>query len=154
MRQRIPQTHATAKRPIGISLLSLALGWLALAGFLSAVVFIAPSGIRKFLELAAPGGRLWLFAGAVLYGTTAAAASVGLWRMAPWALRAFVLWTGSVALLVVLMMITPPWSMVWSMVPWWQYLLSLMLFGGVLGLLGLYIRQKVSPVGEEKLEAL
>ena len=88
----------TSRRPIGATLLALALAWLAFGGFGNAVVWRTArdslqlpetSPLARFLEAAASP----LFTAiALAYGTTALAACIGIWRMRPWMTWAFVAW--------------------------------------------------------------
>jgi glucan phosphoethanolaminetransferase (alkaline phosphatase superfamily) len=73
---------ATRKRPFGVTLLSLLMGWLTVSAVLNAAVF--PAQIEG-----------WPVAMTVLtlaYAVTAGAVTLGLWRMRPWALTAFRAW--------------------------------------------------------------
>ncbi len=71
------------KRPGGITVISVVLAWLAIAGALNAWFIF--SGDTP--DLGPPFG----FA-AVIYSIAALAACIGLWRMAPWGLRALHVW--------------------------------------------------------------
>ena len=91
-------TATVTRRPIGATLLALALGWLALAGFGNAVVWSAArdslrvsesSPLARFLE--ATSSPLFSIL-ALAYGATALAACIGIWRMRPWMPRAFLAW--------------------------------------------------------------
>jgi hypothetical protein len=80
---------AARKRPLGVTLLSLLMGWLTLAAALNAVVF--PSQIE--------GWPIVISVLTIAYAVAAGATTVGLWRMRPWALTAFRAW-GLVLLLL------------------------------------------------------
>jgi uncharacterized membrane protein (DUF2068 family) len=71
------------KRPTGITIVCLALGWLALAGFVNAFVFL--SGIETPMPM---------YVGfiAAAYGITALVATIGLWRMQKWGLQSLRAW--------------------------------------------------------------
>lgn len=71
------------KRPGGITILSLLLGWLGIVGIMNAWFIF--SGQSPDLE---PAYGI----GAVFYAASSLAACVGLWRMAPWAVRALHAW--------------------------------------------------------------
>ena len=66
------------KRPLGFTLLSIAIWWLAIAGFVG--VFTLPIGLPMRVVSAA-------------YGITALVAGLGLWRQASWAPVAFAIWS-------------------------------------------------------------
>jgi hypothetical protein len=78
-------------RPVGISILALFLGWLAVAGFGNSFIwYLAASGwpkdaperlVSAVTAIASPVVSMVC----LLYGATAAAATVGLWRMHRWA---------------------------------------------------------------------
>ena len=92
-------TPASKQRPLGITILSLILGWLAVAGFGNAIVWnlqivrdlarqIPNSGTASRMPLGGPMLTIVLLA----YGATAAASCIGLWRMKAWAHRAYLAW--------------------------------------------------------------
>jgi uncharacterized membrane protein len=85
-------SEPTPKRPLGITLVGLAMAWLGFAAFMNALVF--PRATPEFF----PAHVLAL---AVAYGFTALATTVGLWRMRSWALTAFRAW-GVVCLLLMI----------------------------------------------------
>ncbi len=87
-----PAAVQPRKRPLGVTLLSLAMGWLTFSAFLSAALFLGafPSAFPGYLA-----NLLAIMAAA--YGMTAGATTIGLWRMKPWALTAFRAW-GAVCL--------------------------------------------------------
>ena len=66
------------KRPAGIIIISLLLGWLAIAGFMN-VIFSDHGPI--------------LLADAMLYGIFAAISAIGLWFLKPWAYPAVIAWS-------------------------------------------------------------
>jgi hypothetical protein len=72
------------KRPIGMTLLSLLLVWLALGG----VIFSVASPILAWAGLP---WMLYEIAG-LLYAASATVAAVGVWKLTPWAYPAFVVW--------------------------------------------------------------
>lgn len=71
------------KRPLGITILCFALGWLAIAGVGNASLILT----GKFSAM-----PIYLGAFAALYGITATLACVGLWRMTIWGLRSLQVW--------------------------------------------------------------
>jgi hypothetical protein len=84
-----PGGSAARKRPLGVTLLSLLMGWLTLAAALNTVVF--PSQIE--------GWPVVITVLTIAYSVTAGATTIGLWRMRPWTLTAFRAW-GLVLLLL------------------------------------------------------
>jgi hypothetical protein len=92
------RTTNSAQRPIGATLLSLMLGWLAISGFGNAVVWRAArstlqvpssSPIAGFLD--ATSSPVFTLI-AIAYGVTALAACIGLWRVRDWMASAFLVW--------------------------------------------------------------
>ena len=90
--ERPPASHRSVKRPLGITLLSLAMGWLAFAGIANtaSIFWSVDSPFPSYLALFT-----------VAYAITAAATMVALWRMRGWAVTAFRSW---VAVCVILML--------------------------------------------------
>lgn len=84
-----PGGSAARRRPLGVTLLSLLMGWLTLAAALNSVVF--PSQIE--------GWPVVITVLTIAYAATAGATTIGLWRMRPWTLTAFRAW-GVVLLLL------------------------------------------------------
>jgi hypothetical protein len=94
----------TTRRPIGATVLALALGWLAIGGFGNALVWRAAgaslqmpesSPLARFIEAASSP----LFTGiALAYGATAMIACIAIWRMRPWMTTAFAVWGTAVTL--------------------------------------------------------
>lgn len=85
----------TPRRPTGITVTGLLLGWLSIAGFGNALVIpntldlaIAPELLRAPSTVVAAS----LAVAAALYGLTALAAAIGLWRMRSWGPRMFLVW--------------------------------------------------------------
>lgn len=66
------------KRPAGITMISLLLGWLAIAGFMNGIF--------------SNHGPI-LLADAILYGIFAAVSAIGLWFLKPWAYTAVIAWS-------------------------------------------------------------
>jgi hypothetical protein len=100
-------------RPAGATLLALALGWLAIAGFGNALVWRSlPHGAdaRVSPRLSAAVDALQpplLSALALICGVTACIASIGVWRLRPWKARAFLAWSASVIVLVMWFVFAP-----------------------------------------------
>jgi|WetSurMetagenome_2_1015567.scaffolds.fasta_scaffold814255_1 hypothetical protein len=65
------------KRPPGFTIMALALGWLAFAGFGNAFIGIT-NGILRFLTL--------------IYAITAIVTAIGLWKMRTWAFQSYLAW--------------------------------------------------------------
>lgn len=110
---------ATKPRPVGATLLALALGWLALGGFGNAMVWRtardalqlpASSPITRFVEAAS--SPLFTVI-ALAYGATALAACIGIWRMRPWMTAAFVAW----GIVVIAMGVWMVWALPNDLVP-------------------------------------
>lgn len=85
----VPGSAAPRKRPLGVTLLSLVMGWLTLAAVLNAFVF--PYAIE--------GWPLYITVLTTAYAVTAGATTFGLWRMRSWTLTVFRAW-GMVLLLL------------------------------------------------------
>ena len=96
-------------RPVGITVLSFVLGWLAIAGIGNAIVWNL-GAVQSLLaqmptshQIPPIFGGLLFTSTALAYGFSAAAACVGLWRMRPWARKAYAAWCVTVLLLGVSM---------------------------------------------------
>ena len=87
-------THSShTRRPLGITLLSVVLAWLAIAGFGNALVWNSSSVQTTQHQVGLNIGG-WAFTVlALIYGLSALVTSVGLWRMARWAGRAYLSWS-------------------------------------------------------------
>ncbi len=70
------------KRPTGFTILSLLLGWLAVAGFANAVIHFKSNH-----------GSILMGALAFFYGVTALTSTIGLWKLKSWAYRSFLAWS-------------------------------------------------------------
>jgi len=88
------------KRPLGITLLALLLGWLAVGGLLFSVV--TPTLAWANLP--------WLLYEivALAYAGTATIAAVGLWKLVPWAYGSYLVWVGIAAVAGSLALLTFP----------------------------------------------
>ena len=82
VRAHMISASGPGQRPLGVTLISIVLGWLALAGLGNAVLSHGWGSIFAAMAL--------------LYGVAALASCVGLWRMSPWANRAYLAWCVSV----------------------------------------------------------
>lgn len=89
MPEDTPGATGARKRPLGVTILSLAMGWLTLAAVLNSVMF--PAQIE--------GWPVVITVLTIAYAVTAGATTLGLWRMRPWTLAAFRAW-GVVLLLL------------------------------------------------------
>jgi hypothetical protein len=101
----------SAKRPRGITIICLLLGWLAFAGFANAVMIF----FNDMLPI-----PKWFGLFALAYGVTAFAATYKLWRMD----RSGVAWMRSWASVVILMS--------FAMIP----IFSDLALGGIVGMMG------------------
>lgn len=110
------------KRPTGFTILSLLLGWLALAGFANCII--------QFNMTRSISTALFAFC----YGLSALASAVGLWKFRPWAFKAVTLWVIVVALLALNMqfgmqgMYTSPLPLFAAFMAFTSILLGLLLF--------------------------
>jgi hypothetical protein len=102
----------SSRRPGGITLLCVLLGWFAFAGFGNAAVLLSGKGALL---------PRWVGVVAVAYGLAAYAAAVGLWRMHRWARQALRAWMATCLLLLV---------------SFWVLFPSRLILGGVWGALG------------------
>ena len=99
--QKIPH------RPLGATLLSLLLGWDALVGVINAFAWkvAAPTfnkALPPLLSVFIYTAQSWRFTIlALAYGLTALAASIGIWRLRPWMVRAFLVWSATAMTLFV-----------------------------------------------------
>ena len=112
-------------RPLGATVLSILLIVLGLAGFGNAYVMVTES------EYGAP-----VFAGvAILYGITALASAIGLWRRKRWAYPAFLLWAAVVLLGAVAFQVLS------AEVDWIKVAGFLLVIGTVLYFVARYVRK-------------
>lgn len=102
------------KRPIGFTVLALVMGWLGISAFLNAWAFFTGG------EIALPIALLPLM---ILYGITALATMVGIWKMRYWVLIALKSWMAICGFSLLAM----------------GYYFNTFILGGVLGLLGFVI---------------
>jgi hypothetical protein len=120
------------KRPPGIVLLAVVLGFLALGALILSMTAEALAEFDVRWQLV----RL----GALTHGLTAAVASVGLWKLRRWGFVAFLAWT-------VVVVSTGIW---WPVVlptrtaPLWSVILWVVLSGAILVPLARYVRRAVA----------
>ena len=114
------------KRPIGISIISLVLGWLSLAGYIG---IFTKSNLSFIILLG--------------YGTTALLSAIGLWKMRTWALRAYFTWCVVVIVMGIYMQISPIYK-----VPVHLFAIFIFLVVVILGLIAFYIFKKLNRTVE------
>ncbi len=109
------------KRPLGITLLALLLGWLAVGGLMLGAV--SPT-----LAWAGLPWMVYEIAG-LAYAGAATVAAVGLWKLAPWAYHAFLVWVGIAAIAGSLPLLTfpPDEPSRWMLPVGWGLMLALLL---------------------------
>jgi hypothetical protein len=121
------------KRPTGITVLALLLGWLAVGASVLAMTAetLAELGVRWQLV------RL----GALIYALCAIVAAVGLWKMRRWSYLVFVAWVGAVLLVGLC------WPAVFpsSEARWWMGLMWVGVIAVIMLPLGRYIRRATEP---------
>ena len=93
------------RRPLGLTVVALILGWLGVAGVLNTFVWYparaairadTPAHLRMMVDaIASPAVSL----GAALYAITALVSAVGVWRLRPWAHLAIFAWGASIVIL-------------------------------------------------------
>lgn len=130
------------RRPAGFLVLSLLIGWLALAAFANAVVMLAPA--TRQLGFGTPALSLF----ALLYGTCAIIAAVGFWRVAAWSLYAYFAWAASALAFGVASTFIMSGSGIQPPVPgpWWlPPALFLLLVAALFALPVPYIRRHLPP---------
>jgi hypothetical protein len=100
VRAKFRVSAPSGKRPLGVSALAIALGWLAVGGFGNAVVWhTIPASLLTQLPAGAPVKVIRMAATplfsalALMYGATALFACVALWRMRRVAARALLWWS-------------------------------------------------------------
>ena len=113
------------KRTSGITVLSLILGWLSLAGFANFYMITTNSNF----------GTPTLGVAAIAYGCVALATSIGLWKMKNWAYKAFLIWCAIV--------ITFSFIFQFSIgdIPLLQFALYLLLIGSILFAVARYVQR-------------
>jgi len=79
------------KRPTGFTILSLFLGWVGIAGF-----------VKVAMQFSSAHGTILMTILAFLYGSTAIATTIGLWKLKEWSYKTFIVWS----IVVVAMMLT------------------------------------------------
>ena len=113
------------KRTKGITLLSLFLGWLSLAGF-----------GNSYIMMTNPSYGTPVFGiGAAAYGCLALTACVGLWKMKYWAYTAYLLWAAVAIVFCFLFQFSL------GGIPLWQFILFVLFMGLVLASIARYVRR-------------
>ena len=79
------------KRPTGFTILALFLAWVGIAGF-----------VKVAIQFNSDHGTILMTLLAFLYGTTALATTIGLWKLKEWSYKSFIVWS----IVVVAMMLT------------------------------------------------
>jgi hypothetical protein len=127
------------KRPVGITVLALLLGWLALGAFVLTMTAEALAELQVRWEL--------VRVGALAYGLTAAVAATGLWKRRRWGYLAFLAW----AAVVLTMVLWWPAIFPRPIFPWWAAFLWVALMAAWLIPLAGYVRRH-SPVATTPAE--
>ncbi len=91
------------KRPFGITVLSLALGWLSFAGLVGTFVFADESVFGSYAVMVG--------AASFAYGASALATSIGLWKHRSWARSALFVWMGSCVTIMCIVIVSQPIGM-------------------------------------------
>jgi hypothetical protein len=120
------------KRPVGITVLALLLGWLALGAFILTLTAETLAELHVRWQLV----RI----GALVYALTAAVAAVGLWKRRRWGYLAFLAW----AAVVLTMVLWWPAVFPQPVVPWWGAFLWVTLMAAWLIPLAGYVRRTVA----------
>ncbi len=140
--------NSPMQRPIGIGVLAVALGWLAVAGFGNAFVWrsipdaaLPQSSAAPAIPMLHAAASPYFTAIAIVYASTGILSCVALWRMRPWASQAFDCWILSFVLLCEFIVWNLPegFSLVSSL-----FMLALIL---VLGIARSYVRRSVVKEG-------
>ncbi len=114
------------QRPLGFALLAGCLAWLALAALGNIALNSAP--------------LIWASA----YGVMAFISAIGLWRVAPWAYRAFLGWAAAVVLMMVGME-TGAWRVpLFIFVPFLCFVIGLLFCGS------LYIKRTLVRIADRQ----
>jgi len=120
------------KRPVGLTILALLLGWLAIGAF----------GLSLTAETLTQLHARWQLVrlGALVYGLTAVVAAVGLWKLRRWGYLAFLAWIAVVLTMVLW------WPAVFPqpVMPWWGAFLWIAIVGALLVPLALYVRRAIA----------
>ena len=127
----------SAKRPLGVTLFSLALAWLTFAGLANSatIVLVTDSPFPGYFAIFT-----------LAYAVTAAATTVGLWRMKAWTKIAFRLWMAVCGTFMAAF--ASLIGMAQVMADAWPGLLSFLALAGVIfWLLDRYIRSRIPPAG-------
>lgn len=123
-----------AKRPLGVTLLALLLGCLALGAFLLSLTAEALAERQLRWQL--------VRAGALVYGLTASVAAVGLWKLRRWGYLGFLAWSAAVLTSVLWWPAVLP-----EPIRWWERMLWVVLVGSLLVPPALYVRRVIASAG-------
>jgi len=127
------------KRPFAFTVLSLAFGWLAVAGF--GFAWAAPHARAEQLKAVNLDVRTLVAIG-LLYGTSATAVMLGLWQVAPWTARAVLIWGAS--LLVGMIALQAMVGVAGE--PWWLVLLPHLVFAALIAATFRYVNRRSKSV--------
>lgn len=109
------------RRPLGMSILAVALAWIALGGV----------GLSLASPVFATVGVPWMLyrIAGLTYGAAALVAAVGVWKLTPWAHRAFQVWVTTALIAGSLPLLTGrAAAQSWWMLPLgWALLLAVLL---------------------------
>jgi hypothetical protein len=123
------------KRPFPFTVLSLVFGWLALAGF--GFAWAAPHARAEQLNAVNLDVSTLVVIGLV-YGTSAAVVTLGLWRVASWTARAVLIWGASllIGMIALQVMIGVAGE------PWWLVLLPHLVFATLIAATFRYVNRR------------
>jgi len=127
------------KRPFAFTVLSLAFGWLAVAGF--AFAWAAPHTRAEQLKAVNLDVSTLVVIG-LLYGISATAVMLGLWRVAPWTARAVLIWGAS--LLIGMIALQAMVGVAGE--PWWLVLLPHLVFAALIAATFRYVNRRTKIV--------
>ena len=113
------------KRTSGITVLSLILGWLSLAGFGNYYVMLSNPNY----------GTPAISYVALAYGCMALLTCIGLWKMKQWAYKSFLLWCA----IVIIFGFIYQYSI--GGIPLWQFALFLLLIGTIMFTVARYVQR-------------
>ena len=127
------------KRPFAFTVLSLAYGWLAIAGF--AFAWAAPHARAEQLNALNLDVRTLVVIG-LLYGTSATAVMLGLWRVASWTARAVLIWGASLLIGMIALQV----MVGIAGEPWWLVLLPHLVFAALIVATFRYVNRRSKVV--------
>jgi hypothetical protein len=124
--------RSSLKRPVGLTILALLLGWLALGAFVLSLTAETLAQLHARWQLV----RL----GALVYGLTAVVAAIGLWRLRRWGYLAFLAWIA----VVLSMSLWWPAVLPRPVMPWGAAFLWIVIAGAILVPVALYVRRAIA----------